>query len=606
MFFRSDKLGFLTYNLLKLFVMSLIGIATSIGQSMDVPILIRSLASSIGSLNEEILSLSFDPDFLLTLDSDLSEQHKTCQIVQQYQSSWWTVKKPRNLDWADVLNISSLERCLRTHREQITGLVDTSARPGKHTTFPSPATAIESPSCNKCHEYSHILSKTLYDLVNVHNYAKLLTTCSETQWNIDMRRASTFYSLHEASVIKQTASSSSATLDVPSSVDSVRETAAKELHRLQKLPPSSHKWTWGETLSDSDILGLKRCTVSAKNQIYSGYGWSLKNGRVAGLDSPYPPMPASSEAHESISDVVPAIPDNTVHPIMEFDNIRSLVYDPLGKDQPPLSDIPSGRSPKYYNLNPRISADLTKENLLFHTLAQDSPLHGGTQDRPHVESAVITKVGIEDAWPSASESDIRVAHPTPAVGIEDAWLSASESDSKVIHPTPAVGIEDVWPSVSEGMMERLVETPAAAIEDIWRSDSEGVNEAIEDIWVSDDHETNPATLSENDIPLENPMASEDHTRSYPSSFSSTRSQLMVSPSKITIQNPRPSFPLSDAWPDLGPQETGHPNSTLETPAPIPLASFRRFNPEDFDLQDHMFEEVLSGESDSDYDEEEDN
>ena len=101
--------------------MSLIGIATSIRQSMDVLILIRSLASSIGSLNEEILSLSFDPDFLLTLDLDFSEQHKTCQIVQQYNSSWWTGKKPRNLDWADVLDISSLERCLRKHREQITG-----------------------------------------------------------------------------------------------------------------------------------------------------------------------------------------------------------------------------------------------------------------------------------------------------------------------------------------------------------------------------------------------------------------------------------------------------------------------------------------------------
>ena len=135
-------------------------------------------------------------------------------------------------------------------------------------------------------------------------------------------------------MIKQTASSSSATLDVPSSVDSVRETAAKELLRLQKLPQSSHNWTWGETLTDADVLALKRCNISEKNHNNSGYGWSLKRGRFAGQDSPSPPMPASSEFLESFADVGPAIPDHTVRFILEFEKMRSLLYDPLGRDQP--------------------------------------------------------------------------------------------------------------------------------------------------------------------------------------------------------------------------------------------------------------------------------
>jgi hypothetical protein len=77
----------------------------------------------------------------------------------------------------------------------------------------------------------------------MHNYANLMLSSSETQWNIDMRRASTFNQLYEASVLKETAGTSYATAGIPIGIE---ETAAKELDRLKNLPESSYKWTWGK------------------------------------------------------------------------------------------------------------------------------------------------------------------------------------------------------------------------------------------------------------------------------------------------------------------------------------------------------------------------
>ena len=62
----------------KLFILSYIGVATSIGQIIHVPIIVRSLANSMALLHESQLPISFDSDFLLMLDIDMSDKDNKC------------------------------------------------------------------------------------------------------------------------------------------------------------------------------------------------------------------------------------------------------------------------------------------------------------------------------------------------------------------------------------------------------------------------------------------------------------------------------------------------------------------------------------------------
>ena len=150
-----------------------------------------------------------------------------------------------------------------------------------------------------------------------------------------MHWASTFNQLHEAAVIKEMASppSASAASPGPDIIKSVAEKAKKELSRLQVLPPSSHKWTWGEQLTESDILSLSQ-TVEGQQQVsHSGYQLSLRLGQPAGQDSPYPSMPKSLK-DSNPNNLLPhssTPPDYLFPSLSYFESHDNLVYNPLGK-----------------------------------------------------------------------------------------------------------------------------------------------------------------------------------------------------------------------------------------------------------------------------------
>ena len=97
-------------------------------------------------------------------------------------------------------------------------------------TLATPATgsppSMSPAQCSKCDEYKGILSNALLDMINIHNYVNSMTASSEMQWNIDMRRASTFNQLYEASVLKETAAISHSTAGTSIAIE---ETASKEL-----------------------------------------------------------------------------------------------------------------------------------------------------------------------------------------------------------------------------------------------------------------------------------------------------------------------------------------------------------------------------------------
>jgi len=626
-----------------------------------VPILVRSLAVSLANIDEAVLPLSMDLDFFMTLDTNISGQNNHCQIVDKYECAWWKAKKPRRLDEAEIFNKSMLEKCLRTHIEQIVRLQDIHADPIPMTmisnTSATPATSaisnlsssatsrisnitspaisqisrvkslatpairaimptdtkqvkkvepsIQSP-CKKCAAYSHQLSKTILDLVNIQTYANTMLTCAESQWNIDMRRASTFNLLHEAVVIKEMAGTLSDTFPISLDEASVRQTAKQELERLKALPPSSHKWTWGERLTDSDVLSLRRSGTNPKIRIHSGYDLSLKDGKRPGYDSSLPTMPETLELEtNTMADDMPAPPVHNVRNVVDFQKMRNDGYDPLGKRREPLIfpfKAPASRSEnqRQQNCIPRISAELTDDNVVEHTLNADRRQLTPARDissSAGEKVADLAVVGIEDFWVSNSEGNIG-----ESTDIVPAVISIVEKSSNL-------PIEDMWTSCDDDMdicqLARSTEAGGAsadALEDLWQLDQrdEALDTPLEDVWQSEAQDD----LEKNIDGIEDEwLADDDDGRPdaavTPSSSQPTiNSQFMVSPSRITHQPPSSLQAVVDNWPVMDSQSQEY-ISPPHTPA---SHSFRRYGPEDFqNLQDSMFE--VQG-SDSEWSDEE--
>jgi hypothetical protein len=554
-------------------VLSYIGFSTSIGHTLQVPIIVRSLADSIALLDEDDLPLPFDLDFKIMLDVDPSFQHRLCQLVDVYSSAWWKRNKPRTLDLADILDASSFRRLLDTHKEQLADAEDTTWDiPPIPTSPKSPPPHSSANSCPKCGHYSQILSNALQDLVNVHELSNTMVASHEAQWNISMRRASTFNLLHEAAVIKDVAhvagSPSATPIISPDSVaetsNSVAEIARKNLSRLQSLPPSSHKWTWGERLSEKEVLDLARSGTRPKKKIHSGYDVSLIDGKRYGVDSSVPSMPKSSEIFSnSGAKSMDIIPELTTHiSLPYFENKRFTSYDPLGKSRASSA----GRNEGHINTSGGSRIDDTAIEDLWQ------PDHSEGPGMPLAVSGVFD-TNIEDLWEpenvinSKKIEDVR-GSDAPAEAIEDIWESDKDSTAEMRSPS----IDEVWEP------DHNQDNPPEDIEDLWEPASEQENPAedIEDLWEPASEEENSEAESEKN-----------------SSVPTANSQFMVSPSRITIPAGNRLFPLSDVWPDLDMEvPTNAPNSSLETPAQIP---YRRYGPEDFpDLQDHMFEDATSG------------
>ena len=485
-------------NNIQLFVLSYIGIGTSIGQPLKVPILLRSLAVGLASLDEKDLPVSFDIDFLMTLDTDPAEQNSICKLVQTYECAWWKARKPRDLDHAVILDKSTLNICLETHINQTpsphSDNVQSQDGPGKSTTSHTPPERDQSTmkkpraedSCAKCLEYSQILANTLVEVVNIHTFANMMLSSSETQWHLDMHRASTFDSLHEAAVIKETSGASEDISSrikrarMSSNIDSVRRTAEEELERLRNLPPMSHKWTWGESLTTPEVLALQR--PGKKSKVHSGYGEALKDGKRV-EDSADPSMPESWHGPDSAIADEKAPPDNNVSSLLNLEKLRSRVYDPLGKLRAPqiFPYDEAGTISRTPNLNvPRRIASLSEENLILlnaEEFTRDDTLEKGSNPPLGEKVADVMEgvyippdddmpdttipVEIEDMWESASDS-VEVGHhnsmvdnPTPTP-IEDMWSSGSQVDE-------GTGIEDEWPTVGN-----KDDSPASPqIEDDW-------------------------------------------------------------------------------------------------------------------------------------------
>ena len=86
----------------KNFILSLVSTASALNQTIEIPMIIRSLAGSIALEEEKNLPLPVDPSFLDTLDTG------GYRLISAYELQWWPGRKPRDLDLVEILNAGTV------------------------------------------------------------------------------------------------------------------------------------------------------------------------------------------------------------------------------------------------------------------------------------------------------------------------------------------------------------------------------------------------------------------------------------------------------------------------------------------------------------------
>jgi len=412
-----------------------------------IPIILRSLAGTFPVVEEDSLPLGTDPGLLETLDSG---KH---QLVKNYELRWWTGRKPRDLLTVEILNKSTVKKCLDHFREQLAlpwfntklpagagagipsddsrssprlgagvGVLGTSAPVPRPGSLPRrmPLNAGPGDSCQNCFKMRKLLSDVLQDIQKYQNFSSVMSTSSENLLNIGIRRASTFYLLHEAALLKETGNASLPAKTSTLNIADVIRNASTELNRLKGLPPSSYKWTWGETLTEKEVLNLRRTGTCPGHVPHSGYDISLADGKPKGV---YSSDPTSKFPSTGQYDDVPVddsfIPPTELHFPKYFSQPdHRRIYDPFQLSNPPVAPAPGSPSP----------GDIAG---LWPSGAGSDMLSGEIRSAP----VSLSPGSVADNWPSGADSEsdsgeIPPAPESPSPGsIADKWSSGSESPS---------------------------------------------------------------------------------------------------------------------------------------------------------------------------------
>ena len=465
--------------------------------------MVRSLAGSMAGIREEDLPLHFTSDLLDSLDAGGNGK---VTVLSKYELQWWTSRKPRTLDVVKILDPSTIDKCLDHFRSFFPNtnspIAGTDAGPSNavpshagsssdfHCAGPSgtsptnagPSTADPlkaGPCCINCGKYRKVLSDVLLDIMKFKNFASVMSTSTENLASIRMRKASIFYTLHESAVLKETTGIPTALPNTtPRRISAVMTTARSELERLQRLqelPASSHKWTWGETLTEDEVLALSHTSTKPGRGQHSGYNVSLREGKLDGEGSGIPShlpteVPAPTGPVPGCS--VPP-PTDLTHPSFFCRPDHNIIYDPFRL--PTLNQVyvdtslgsattPPIAGPRF---SPNAGTGTAHSPAPAMALAQASALASVLVSGPAFDIIQMAENWSMDSSPgSPRQSD-------DVLQMADAWSPVSDSTSIEVEtkgPEEAnevlpLGIAEMWESDAE--VQDMSHTSPFQVADAW-------------------------------------------------------------------------------------------------------------------------------------------
>ncbi|KAF8804832.1 hypothetical protein BYT27DRAFT_7258861 [Phlegmacium glaucopus] len=545
-----------------------------------------------------------DPGFLAILDMGAHGKDNKSRVVSEYEHRWWSGRKPRDLGTMQILNTSTLSTCLDHYREQFPSQTNTtigisvSAGAGAcspaRTDAPSTAGTSVPPTagtsvlasagagdnaCQRCSQYRDVLSDVLQDVLKFCNLSSGMAASSETQWKLGLRWASTFHLLQEAALMKETSGCAPpASGTTAYQIENVAWKASSELSRLQSMPATSYKWTWGETLTKKEVLALCQTGTQPGAVPHSGYDLSLVEGRMLGeytVDSPS--HPTSYGQNENVPTEAVFVPPNSELGIPAcLSRHGCLSYNPLGRSASSIEKFVS-HSPlmSITPLDPQqLVMDLT--NISVSTPAGHEPPAPAlsladiwtdsdasvTEGLAETEAAAL---GLADIWSDTESSGAEASPPAPASALllaED-WSDNDDAASAEVSQNPATTaflLAEQWQDIDEVSREGSPPAPAPAL--MYSSGTLG----------SDSEHSN--------------MSNDDRG----SSAYTYGSQLVISPSWITLKPSGPTFLDMDAHFPLS-----NNVALADTPISTPACAY---GPEHFAyLQDHLFDDSSDEEED---------
>jgi hypothetical protein len=492
--------------------------------ALVIPIVIRSLAGRYLFDGSEGNLIPFDSSILSCLDA--GENHQ----INSFALPWWTGRKPRDVTSVEALGPATLKKCLDHYRDQKslsknlpagagagagqflnaeTSGADTprsprnpgtlgkflapeavssrtpptSSAPNPTNTFP---TKKKGTGCKSCRKYRQLLSDLLQDVLKFRNFVSTMSTSSENLLNIGIRKASSFNLLHQAAILKETAGMQPpATTNTGDLISSVFNKASSELNRLQQLPPSSYKWTWGETLTIDEVIMLRRTGTRPGRAAHSGYDLSLPEGKLAGDYSEYSegPVPGSTSYDDLPAEATLFIPPTDLHFPKYFEKRDPLSYNPF-----PISPSICGPnltlaraqvdSPSPSNIaevcsnGPGASTGsaVTASDNQFWGPVPEPALTMGTSDRP----APVTYSNAGDTIVEEVADDV--------FQLAEDWNDEQDVPEELDDQDP-LAIVDIWDPEEEveKVDEDNGEDPAPhALAEVWFSGEEEVDELDED------------------------------------------------------------------------------------------------------------------------------
>ena len=147
------------------------------------------------------------------------------------------------------------------------------------------------PACPECKFHCTLSADLIERLRGIRGLVSGVAVSSTNEAKVAACQVAGFYQLNEAVSLKEMWSQALPIRGTGGRTKAQRlsrQVSEIAVQNLKNLKPSSHNWTWGETLTKEDVLNLQHTDNPC---VHSGYDQSLKLGAFPGWysDTPSPP-----------------------------------------------------------------------------------------------------------------------------------------------------------------------------------------------------------------------------------------------------------------------------------------------------------------------------
>ncbi|KAF8808482.1 hypothetical protein BYT27DRAFT_7210866 [Phlegmacium glaucopus] len=257
-----------------MFCLSYVGLATAMGHSLTIPVLIRSLAQSYEERTSAAKRFKFDPEFLEYLElgnADIPGAH-----IKNFSFDWWNQAETPGQS-IGLLNTQNLSECLEFHACKINQAECCAAAgegPSVQTSPPADSDLskphytwhdkiwddAKGDHCPRCCLYRAAALGVMDRAKDLQNHVDAVEHAHQAERALAICWTLAINLFFEAAVIKDTTGAESTSLA-----------------GLTGQSEAFKKWTWGVDLKEEDLRDMVRAADHEFQLLHLGYNKSLAN-----------------------------------------------------------------------------------------------------------------------------------------------------------------------------------------------------------------------------------------------------------------------------------------------------------------------------------------